>query len=816
MSSLSDSASPQKRRRRKSAISSTNKSHDENLDDSNLSFVQSLQELDLDWSWNYNSSPESKTSLSGFVSAAEGEDVDVKESVLDPQQQHAVNLALSGKNVFLSGGGGVGKSFVTKEIIRRFESFKRNFIVCAPTGIAALHVGGRTIHNVSGIGVPTEVNDFFRMFNKKDELRRVETIIIDEISMISGEFFDNFIATLKCVLDSEELPQFILCGDFFQLPPVGKRLPISTVKRLESTKNGKSNFVGHEIEPPQRGNKTFADLGYEKCGSNGIHNFNADGVFVELRRFRTDEKIKAVALHLERGWAFQSNAWTELNLVCVLLKNVYRQSKKERRFIQCLQHIRTGDFTDNDISLLNSRFIGTDDNFKDCSNRGFVRASMLAKRKNLNNTKREESLFIVPTNKESSAINEREMELLKTPWRVTVADDWVAVCDEHISTSYSPDRHKMETKDNTEWHQQEQARRKVVDLAIELYQPVKMKRPKSCFWNSCLAPERLSLKKGARVILLTNLKNSSLDPQCDSDQILVNGSTGVITRWATEDEVLLQIAKQLELVKECKDFKEENEDEVNEKNRIINVVWEKLNLALQASDYNAITLNSCVEHNYRTSRDDEASTESFWDEFIHGLARWIMFSSGKGKPTHPMSKFSRRRGYHRNKGIGCCIGPENIYGEDEGFCGVPCVRFQNGIEIPILPALFRQEFVGVGFKYRLQLPLRAGFAISVHKSQGMSIDSGCCSLEKCFDYGQSYTALSRVRSLEGLKLSSLVLKKKIKVSREVKAFYTFLQQDENWGKDQFYKQPKCGWSAYRNKMKQSVGNWRKLPIRTLR
>ena len=113
---------------------------------------------------------------------------------LDPDQRRACDcIVVQSKNTFVTGSGGNGKSHVTRTILDFFEKhygdqYSQKVAVCAPTGIAATHVNGTTIHSATGIGVPKCNEDFRRMhqgFRKELWTKLVEVLIIDEISRSS-------------------------------------------------------------------------------------------------------------------------------------------------------------------------------------------------------------------------------------------------------------------------------------------------------------------------------------------------------------------------------------------------------------------------------------------------------------------------------------------------------------------------------------------------------------------------------------------------------------------------------------------------------
>lgn len=91
--------------------------------------------------------------------------------------------------------------------------------------------------------------------------------------------------------------------------------------------------------------------------------------------------------------------------------------------------------------------------------------------------------------------------------------------------------------------------------------------------------------------------------------------------------------------------------------------------------------------------------------------------------------------------------------EKEG--GLPVVKMRNGRSVAVEHDEWRLEDGGRVLARIIQIPLRLAWAITVHKSQGMSLDAAHMDLSQTFEYGQGYVALSRVRTLEGLTLSGL-------------------------------------------------------------
>ena len=148
----------------------------------------------------------------------------MKDMILTAEMEKAIDIiANSNHNLYITGKAGTGKTTFLKYIIK---NIKKNFIVSAPTGLAAINAGGVTLHSLFSIpfGVldPRKEPSGFNQY-KADILKMVDVLIIDEISMVRPDVLDYVDSRLRQYRDCAEPfggMQVIMFGDLYQLPPV--------------------------------------------------------------------------------------------------------------------------------------------------------------------------------------------------------------------------------------------------------------------------------------------------------------------------------------------------------------------------------------------------------------------------------------------------------------------------------------------------------------------------------------------------------------------------------------------------------------------
>lgn len=131
----------------------------------------------------------------------------------------------SGRNLFVTGGAGTGKSFLLNRLSEFCEDQGLMLSKTSSTGVSAINIGAQTLHSFLGIGLGdgTAKSLIERVAKNKKARQRIQSckvLFIDEISMVSGELFDKVLQVIKAY--NWRVPQIIAVGDFLQLSPVFK------------------------------------------------------------------------------------------------------------------------------------------------------------------------------------------------------------------------------------------------------------------------------------------------------------------------------------------------------------------------------------------------------------------------------------------------------------------------------------------------------------------------------------------------------------------------------------------------------------------
>ncbi len=211
---------------------------------------------------------------------------------------------LQTRNLFLTGGAGVGKSHLTREVIAHYEREYRNIVVLGSTGISAVHLGGQTLHSFFLFGIADSLETLVqqdryaksRLRELGKILRRTELIVIDEISMVSARTMEMILYRLK---NAQYGGRLMVVGDFYQLPPVDNREKGRTLfdeahYAFESSAWEAFDFVGVELRKIKR----TRDREFMK-------------ILERIRRGEVDHEILSYLLDLRRSeFSDETNATT--------------------------------------------------------------------------------------------------------------------------------------------------------------------------------------------------------------------------------------------------------------------------------------------------------------------------------------------------------------------------------------------------------------------------------------------------------------------------------------------------------------------------
>jgi ATP-dependent DNA helicase PIF1 len=145
---------------------------------------------------------------------------------LTQEQRQAALMAIEGKSIFISGAAGTGKSHVSKYIIQSLQRQNKKVSPTAPTGVAAINVGGSTLHSFFGIGLGLgSAPSLVRKIRKKQavvqRINETDVLLIDEVSMLSCDLLETLDGVARLVREREDEPmgglQIVAVGDFYQV-----------------------------------------------------------------------------------------------------------------------------------------------------------------------------------------------------------------------------------------------------------------------------------------------------------------------------------------------------------------------------------------------------------------------------------------------------------------------------------------------------------------------------------------------------------------------------------------------------------------------
>lgn len=217
------------------------------------------------------------------------------------EQQLAYDLvANTNRCLFITGKAGTGKTTFIQRIQKEIQ---KNFVVLAPTGIAAIAAGGQTVH--SFFGFPMEVigphTKLQVSFSNEELLRHVDTIIVDEASMLRSDMVDGMDRYLRLAFHNN-MPfggkQIIFVGDLFQLPPV-------------------------------------------------------------VRKGTVDDEMLCDLYGVGTPFFYKANVLKRMNLPKIEFKKVYRQT--DNTFIEILNKMRIGEVGHTELEILNNHVSSSDD-----------------------------------------------------------------------------------------------------------------------------------------------------------------------------------------------------------------------------------------------------------------------------------------------------------------------------------------------------------------------------------------------------------------------------------------------------------------------
>jgi len=713
----------------------------------------------------------------------------------------------------------------------------------APTGIAAINIEGVTINHWGGFKLGEYYSDFDLMMEKetREKIRHTSTLLIDEISMLDGHTFDALECMISIIRKYDDVKERVkvikdhaamMCEESNLAENDGADKTINYLSSYMLKMRWTSKEGGGLGDIPPWGGMQIIVIG---------DFFQLPPVSEDKVQQETKESPEAeyeLKVGRQGTYAFESLSWNRSKLCTIKLKEVHRQDNgalfeflnviregKIRELIYKQQHIdtvkklqaplpeRSDDIVPTEIYSKNKdayernreelhklrgemHYFNSNDDVEFCPKY----KQKLLRKFGLQNfahmpylfaseekPMKSEELIQMEINLRKLESKEKHLIQIRDYAQLVGLKEQVDNCEREIKSMKEKEEKTKITVDSI----QKFLERENETLArgenhnnfnhcpvvtqrdpheiFEKYQNFKKKltseyvvlkkRAREEFFQSteCKVGRTIELKEKAQVMLLWNL---------DIPNKLANGSRGIIkgfVKVTSYHDLLVKRIKELE--EKAQKKKEENnnkKDESIDPSPGANIPQSNNTKQPEAREDLSVTEIEIVhnsEHN--TGKEDPMVDCDFYKE----IEKYI--SNNIQDLTHELQ-------YVRK-----------VLSRTPEITKIPLVHFTNNIQRLILPMPFSKEFRRYGYASRYQIPLTLAWAITMHKSQGMTIEWLRVNLKGCFSPGQAYVAMSRGKNWNSMTVEGFNLNQ-IQTSKKVQDFYQVLENTQEGGYSNYH------------------------------
>lgn len=258
------------------------------------------------------------------------------------KQSEALKILEAGHNVLLTGPAGSGKTFLLNKYIAYLKKMKIGVAVTASTGIAATHIGGRTIHSWAGIGIKdyissSELKALTKRAYLKKQFEKTSVLVIDEISMLHAHRLDMI--NMVCQAFKKNSLAFggiqvVMSGDFFQLPPISAQQDETEFVYKSRIWQEMDLRICYLDEQHRQNDKKIISI------LNALRQGKIDDEIIKLLHSRLNQKVKS-GINPIRLFTHNSDVDSinnaELNKISAPEFSYYMTSDGEKKIIESLK-----------------------------------------------------------------------------------------------------------------------------------------------------------------------------------------------------------------------------------------------------------------------------------------------------------------------------------------------------------------------------------------------------------------------------------------------------------------------------------------------